>query len=80
LGTRVGRHVIQDRINLRRHRNACKHYRENWATPDALYQAICLRDMPPLTAEEQERCFRSKDGCWREEKKKTRQRVGVNAT
>lgn len=60
--------AINDSINLRRHRNACEHYREKWNIENALYQCYCLRDTPPLTLEEQERCFASKRGCWRDRK------------
>ena len=30
-----------------------------------MYQVFCLKGTPPITAEEQERCFRSKTCCWR---------------
>jgi hypothetical protein len=30
-----------------------------------MYQVFCLKGTPPVTAEEQDRCFRSKTCCWR---------------
>lgn len=30
-----------------------------------MYQVFCLKGTPPITLEEQEKCFRSKTGCWR---------------
>jgi hypothetical protein len=30
-----------------------------------MYQVFCLKGTPPETAEEQEKCFRSKTCCWR---------------
>ncbi len=30
-----------------------------------MYQVFCLKGTPPVTAEEQEKCFRSKTSCWR---------------
>jgi hypothetical protein len=56
---------MRDSINLRRHRNACKYYREDWRVPDVLYRCYCLLDMPPVTSEDQEKCLKAKDGCWR---------------
>jgi len=35
-----------------------------------MYQVFCLKGTPPITAEEQEKCFRSKTGCWRLANKK----------
>jgi hypothetical protein len=65
---------IPDNVNYRRHRGACRFYRENWSIDDdpngsreqMLYQIICLMDTPPLTDEEQERCMHSVCRCWRE--------------
>ena len=65
---RIWRIAIKDRINYRRHRNACPYYRENWDTEPGMYQVICLRDTPPLTREEQDLCFASRLRCWREKK------------
>ncbi|MBI2941765.1 MAG: hypothetical protein HYY04_15145 [Chloroflexi bacterium] len=59
------RPVIRDNVNYRRHRNACKYYREDWDAPNVLYRCICLLDMPPMTREEQELCLKSRRGCWR---------------
>ena len=59
------RPTIQDHIDYRRHRNACKYYREDWRADDALYRCICLLDMPPETQDEQELCLKSRRGCWR---------------
>ncbi|MBI2321967.1 MAG: hypothetical protein HYU88_07710 [Chloroflexi bacterium] len=60
--------LLKDSINLRWHRNGCPFYREDWTVSDALYRSICLRDTPPETAEEQERCMGigSKQRCWRD--------------
>jgi hypothetical protein len=30
-----------------------------------MYQVFCMKDTPPVTSEEQERCLRSKTCCWR---------------
>ena len=35
-----------------------------------MYQVFCLKGTPPITAEEQEKCFRSKPCCWRLANKK----------
>ncbi len=71
--------TINDSLRLRRHRNACEHYRENWDTVDCLYECYCLRDMPPLTLEEQERCMTSHSGCWREKQSRRGARAKVEA-
>ncbi len=40
-----------------------------------MYQVFCLKNTPPVTQEEQEKCFRSKTECWRlAEKKRAQQR------
>src|SRR5579872_7303308 len=64
--------------NWRKHKNACPFYRERWfpcndvAAGEPMYQVFCMKGTPPITAEEQERCFRSKTCCWRlAEKAKT---------
>ncbi|HEY8477023.1 MAG TPA: hypothetical protein VIN09_09180 [Chloroflexota bacterium] len=67
--------VIPDNPNWRRHKGACPFYREHWCVgeslPDGegdgslLYQIICLQGTPPMTAEEQQRCMRSRHRCWR---------------
>ncbi len=57
--------------NWRKHKNACPFYRERWfpcndvAAGEPMYQVFCLKNTPPITAEEQEKCFRSKTSCWR---------------
>lgn len=57
--------------NWRKHRNACPFYRERWfpgsdlMAGEPMYQVFCLKNTPPITLEEQERCFRSKKCCWR---------------
>ena len=64
---------VKDNVNYRRHRGACRFYRENWSCesePNSpggqlLYQIICLMDTPPVTAEEQHRCLHSPHHCWR---------------
>lgn len=67
---------IKDRIGYRRHKGACRFYRENWscetesdgAGGQLLYQIICLMDTPPVTAEEQHMCLHSPTRCWRLER------------
>ena len=64
---------VKDKINYRRHRGACRFYRENWSCESEpngsggqlLYQIICLMDTPPVTAEEQYKCLHSPHHCWR---------------
>ncbi len=65
---------MEDRPHWRRHKGACPQYRENWvADGDAvdehgetvLYEIYCLQETPPVTIEEQDRCFRSPRVCWR---------------
>jgi hypothetical protein len=56
--------------NWRKHKNACPFYRERWfpcndVSGEPMYQVFCLKNTPPTTAEEQEKCFRSKTKCWR---------------
>ena len=56
--------------NWRKHKNACPFYRERWfpcndVSGEPMYQVFCLKNTPPVTAEEQEKCFRSKTKCWR---------------
>jgi hypothetical protein len=56
--------------NWRKHKNACPFYRERWfpcndVSGEPMYQVFCLKGTPPETAEEQEKCFRSKTSCWR---------------
>jgi hypothetical protein len=70
-----------DRAGFRRHAGACRYYREDWNVPDALYRCYCLLEMPPATAEEQQRCMTAHAGCWRFKLEKPytsgRQRAGV---
>src|SRR5207253_10637164 len=57
--------------NWRKHRNACPFYRERWfpgndvAAGEPMYQVFCMKNTPPITLEEQERCLHSKTSCWR---------------
>jgi hypothetical protein len=56
--------------NWRKHKNACPFYRERWfpcndVSGEPMYQVFCLKNTPPTTSEEQEKCFRSKAKCWR---------------
>jgi ribosomal protein L39E len=60
----------EENSNWRRHKNACPNYRERWfpcndVSGEPMYQVFCLNGTPPETLEEQEKCFRSKVGCWR---------------
>ena len=66
---------MEDRPNWRRHPGACPFYRENWIVSDGpvyneygeqvLYEVYCLKDTPPVTLDEQHKCFRSTRMCWR---------------
>jgi hypothetical protein len=64
---------VEDQARFRRFKDGCPFYRENWvnsgeAHPDAdivLYEIYCLRDRPPVTQEEQDKCMRGRHGCWR---------------
>ncbi len=48
-------------------------YRERWSVDfeagdegcALLYQIICLRDTPPVTSDEQDRCMKARTTCWR---------------
>jgi hypothetical protein len=44
-----------------------------------MYQVFCLQNTPPETAEEQEKCFRSKTGCWRLAEKKRQARTAAES-
>lgn len=35
-----------------------------------MYQVFCMKNTPPVTAEEQDKCFQSKTMCWRLAEKK----------
>jgi len=66
---------MEDQARFRRHKGGCPFYRENWIhsgdirDPEereiVLYEIYCLKDTPPVTIEEQERCMRSPHICWR---------------
>jgi hypothetical protein len=62
--------------NWRKHKNACPFYRERWfpandvMAGEPMYQVFCMKNTPPVTSEEQDRCFRSKTCCWRLVEKK----------
>ena len=69
-----GEVAVEDRPHWRRHKGACPFYRENWivdagdADPSGetvLYEIYCLKDTPPVTIEEQDKCFHSPRVCWR---------------
>ena len=67
--------AMEDQARFRRHKGACPFYRENWVQSGdmddlgereiVLYEIYCLKNTPPLTAEEQHRCMRSPRACWR---------------
>jgi hypothetical protein len=75
-----GEPTVDDRPHWRRHKGACPYYRENWIVSDAgdadpsgetvLYEIYCLKDTPPATIEEQDKCFNSPHVCWRLRAKK----------
>src|SRR5690242_6694146 len=76
--------------NWRKHKNACPFYRERWFpcndinAGEPMYQVFCLKNTPPVTSEEQEKCFRSKTCCWRiaeqqKAKRTTRQETPVSS-
>jgi len=58
-------------VNWRKHKNACPFYRERWfphndvAAGEPMYQVFCMKNTPPVTLEEQEKCLHSKTCCWR---------------
>ena len=58
-------------INWRKHKNACPFYRVRWfpgndvMAGEPMYQVFCLKNTPPVTLEEQDRCMHSKTCCWR---------------
>ena len=60
-----------ENCNWRKHKNACPFYRERWfpgndvAAGEPMYQVFCMKNTPPVTSEEQDRCLRSKTVCWR---------------
>lgn len=62
--------------NWRKHKNACPFYRERWFPAsdimkgEPMYQVFCMKNTPPVTSEEQDRCFSSKTCCWRLAEKK----------
>jgi len=66
---------VEDQARFRRHKGACPFYRENWINSGdprdprerevVLYEIYCLKDTPPITAEEQNRCMHSPRACWR---------------
>lgn len=67
--------MIRDQPRFRRHQGACPFYRENWIAGDqrrsqngeiSLYEIYCLREMPPVTVEEQHRCMLAESACWRD--------------
>ncbi len=66
----LGQHPGES-IDWRRHRHGCPDYRERWfpySNPDAgepMYQVFCMRNTPPETWEEQDKCLASRTQCWR---------------
>ena len=66
---------MEDQARFRRHKGACPFYRENWINSGnlddpkerevVLYEIYCLKDTPPVTMAEQQRCMRSAHVCWR---------------
>jgi hypothetical protein len=74
--------------NWRKHKNACPFYRERWfpysdvAKGEPMYQVFCLQETPPVTSEEQEKCFRSRTCCWRlvEKKQQTNTTASASST
>jgi len=61
----------RDGINWRRSASWCSDYRVRWfpesdlEAGEPMYQVFCLRDTPPTTYEEQEKCLSSRSECWR---------------
>ncbi len=46
-----------------------------------MYQVFCLKGTPPVTAEEQDKCFRSKTCCWRlNDQKQTTKEAKIRQT
>ena len=66
----LGQHPGES-IDWRRHRHGCPQYRERWfpySNPDAgepMYQVFCMRNTPPETWDEQDKCLASRTQCWR---------------
>ncbi len=58
-------------INWRQHKNGCPFYRERWfpqnnlMAGEPMYQVFCMKDTPPVTSEEQDKCLHSRQQCWR---------------
>jgi hypothetical protein len=61
----------REHCDWRRHKSGCPNYRERWfphsdpAAGEPMYQVFCLRNTPPISFEEQERCLASRLRCWR---------------
>jgi hypothetical protein len=57
--------------NWRLHKNACPYYRERWfpehdpTAGEPMYQVFCMKNTPPVTSEEQDKCLHSRFACWR---------------
>ena len=66
----LGQHPGES-IDWRHHRHGCPQYRERWfpySNPDAgepMYQVFCMRNTPPETWDEQDKCLSSRAECWR---------------
>ncbi|HEY7124115.1 MAG TPA: hypothetical protein VH540_09215 [Ktedonobacterales bacterium] len=58
-------------INWRQHKNGCPFYRERWfpnnnlLAGEPIYQVFCMKDTPPVTSDEQDKCLHSRHQCWR---------------
>jgi hypothetical protein len=61
----------REHCDWRRHKNGCPYYRERWfphsdpTVGEPMYQVFCLKNTPPISLEEQEKCLSSRTRCWR---------------
>jgi hypothetical protein len=61
----------REHSDWRRHKNGCPFYRERWfpnsdlAAGEPMYQVFCLKNTPPTTLAEQDKCLASRTQCWR---------------
>ncbi|MEO7003087.1 MAG: hypothetical protein ABI068_14845 [Ktedonobacterales bacterium] len=66
----IARHP-RESIDWRKHHYGCPFYRERWfpnSMPELgepMYQVYCMKDTPPESWAEQEKCLSSRARCWR---------------
>ena len=65
----IARHP-RESIDWRKHHYGCPFYRERWfpnsmtELGEPMYQVYCMKDTPPESWEEQEKCLSSRARCW----------------